>query len=87
MDTTLACPPLTASRLSADEAARTAGVFKALAHPHRVQLVNLLARSGFPVCVCDLTEVLGLAQSMPVIKQSMQLSKRRMFSSSTVFTV
>jgi ArsR family transcriptional regulator len=63
MDANLACPPLTASRLSAGEAARTAAVFKALAHPHRVQLVNLLARSGFPVCVCDLTAALGLAQS------------------------
>jgi ArsR family transcriptional regulator len=57
------CPPLTASSLSADEAAATARVFKALANPHRVQLVNLLVRAGFPVCVYDLTTALGLAQS------------------------
>ena len=57
------CPPLTASRLSPADAAATATVFKALAHPHRVQVVNLLVRSGFPVCVCDLTAAVGLAQS------------------------
>lgn len=57
------CLPLTAERLSPREAAATAAVFKALAHPHRVQVVNLLVRAGFPVCVCDLTEALGLAQS------------------------
>jgi ArsR family transcriptional regulator len=57
------CPPLTAARLSPAEAATTATVFKALAHPHRVQLMNLLVRTGFPVCVCDLTEAMRLAQS------------------------
>jgi ArsR family transcriptional regulator len=57
------CPPLTAPRLSPGEAAETARVFKALAHPHRVAVVNLLVRAEFPVCVCDLTAALGLAQS------------------------
>jgi len=27
--------------------------------PHRVAVVNLLVRAGFPVCVCDLTAALG----------------------------
>ena len=38
------------------------GVFKALADPARVRIVNVLATSGEPVCVCDLIEPLGLSQ-------------------------
>jgi ArsR family transcriptional regulator, arsenate/arsenite/antimonite-responsive transcriptional repressor len=57
------CPPLTMPALSFGQASRTAEVFKALAHPHRVLLVNTLVGSGFPVCVCDLTAAIGLAQS------------------------
>lgn len=56
------CAPLAGSRLSVEEAAATAAVFKALADPHRVRIVNLLAAAGEPVCVCDLTEPLGIAQ-------------------------
>ncbi len=56
------CVPLAAPTLSADEAAATAELFKALAEPHRVRIVNLLATSPDPVCVCDLIPPLGLAQ-------------------------
>ncbi|MFB3738612.1 MAG: ArsR/SmtB family transcription factor [Candidatus Velamenicoccus archaeovorus] len=56
------CTPLAASGMSDDEAAITAGVFKALADPHRVRIVNLLATAKEPVCVCDLTPALGLSQ-------------------------
>jgi ArsR family transcriptional regulator len=55
--------PLTASRLSFDEAAQLASLFKALAHPNRVQLLNLLASRPSPVCVYDITVAMGLAQS------------------------
>ena len=37
-------------------------MFKALADPHRVRIVNLLANSTEPVCVCDFMPPLGLAQ-------------------------
>lgn len=56
------CAPLRAETLSKDEAAATASLFKALGDPHRVQIVNLLAQGGEPVCVCDLTEPLGVSQ-------------------------
>lgn len=56
------CGPLAASSLSDDEAAATAEVFKALADPARVRIVNVLATSGAPVCVCNLVEPLGLSQ-------------------------
>jgi DNA-binding transcriptional ArsR family regulator len=37
-------------------------VFKALADPHRVKILNLLATNPDPVCVCEFTEPLGLSQ-------------------------
>jgi ArsR family transcriptional regulator, arsenate/arsenite/antimonite-responsive transcriptional repressor len=56
------CVPLAAPHMSETEARATAAVFRALADPHRVRIVNLLAVSGEPVCVCDLTEMLGVGQ-------------------------
>ena len=56
------CGSLAASMLSDEEAAATAAVFKALADPARVRIVNVLATSGDPVCVCSLIEPLGLSQ-------------------------
>jgi ArsR family transcriptional regulator len=56
------CAPLGAPSLSGDQAKATAGLFKALADPHRVRIVNLLATSPDPVCVCEFTGPLGLSQ-------------------------
>jgi ArsR family transcriptional regulator, arsenate/arsenite/antimonite-responsive transcriptional repressor len=56
------CVPLAATRLTDEEAAATAAVFKALGDPHRVRIVNLLAAAPAPVCVCDLTPALGISQ-------------------------
>ncbi|WP_228561588.1 ArsR/SmtB family transcription factor [Catenulispora rubra] len=56
------CASLTAP-ISLPEATRTADRFAALGHPRRIQLMNMLVRSGFPVCVCDLVAVTGWAQS------------------------
>ncbi len=49
--------------LSEDEASATAALYAALGSPARVRLVNLLASSGEPVCLCNLIEPLGLAQA------------------------
>src|SRR6059036_915496 len=56
------CRPLDASSLSDDEAEATASLFKALGDPTRVRIVNLLATSDEPVCVCELVGPLGLTQ-------------------------
>ena len=56
------CAPLATAGMSGDDAATTAQVFKALADPNRIRIVNLLANAGGPVCVCDLTPQLGLSQ-------------------------
>src|SRR5438093_342604 len=62
MADTACCAPLGAPSLSDDQAKATARLFKALADPHRVKIVNLLATSPEPVCVCEFTGPLGLSQ-------------------------
>src|SRR5581483_6893710 len=54
------CAPLGASTLS--EAEATAELFKALADPARVRIVNLIARGSGPVCACELYDPVGLSQ-------------------------
>jgi ArsR family transcriptional regulator len=56
------CAPLGAELLSAEQAIATAELFKALADPARVRIVNALATSDEPVCVCHLIEPLGVSQ-------------------------
>ena len=56
------CASLDATSLSRADAAVTAQLFKALADPHRIQIVNLLATSPDPVCVCEFTGPLGISQ-------------------------
>jgi ArsR family transcriptional regulator len=56
------CAPLTGEVLTAEEAAATAALFKALADPTRVRIVNLLAGSPEPVCLCDINAGFDLSQ-------------------------
>jgi ArsR family transcriptional regulator len=56
------CAPLAAPVLDEEEAVATAELFKALGDPARVRIVNVLATTDAPVCVCELIEPLGLAQ-------------------------
>jgi ArsR family transcriptional regulator len=64
------CAPLAASALTDDEAEATAAVFRALGDPARVRIVNLLATSAVPVCICDLVEPLGISQ--PTVSHHMK---------------
>jgi len=65
------CAPLAASELSSAEAIATAELFKALADPARVRIVNVLATAhGEPVCICNLVEPLGLSQ--PTVSHHMK---------------
>jgi ArsR family transcriptional regulator len=56
------CAPLAAPVLGQEEAVATAELFKALADPARVRIVNVLATTDEPVCGCELIEPLGLSQ-------------------------
>ena len=59
----MAAAALDSPRLRAVQAQRIASLFRALGDPARVRLVNLLATSPEPLCVCKLTKPLGLAQA------------------------
>lgn len=56
------CAPLGAEALSDEEAEATAELFKALADPARVRIVNVIATAKDPVCACNLYEPIGLSQ-------------------------
>jgi ArsR family transcriptional regulator, arsenate/arsenite/antimonite-responsive transcriptional repressor len=64
------CGPLGAPTLSDAEIDATAELFRVLGDPHRVRIVNLLATSDEPVCVCNLTAPLGLSQ--PTVSHHMK---------------
>lgn len=57
------CQPLAAPALSSQEADATARLFKALADPARVMIINMLATRTGPVCACEFIPKLGLAQA------------------------
>ena len=57
------CQPLAASSLSDEEAEATSRLFKALADPARVKIVNMLATRREPVCACEFHPALGLSQA------------------------
>jgi ArsR family transcriptional regulator, arsenate/arsenite/antimonite-responsive transcriptional repressor len=56
------CVPLAAPVLDEEEATATAELFKALADPARVRIVNTLATNAQPVCACEFEPALGLSQ-------------------------
>ncbi len=56
------CAPVAAPDITTQQADTLSDLFKALADPHRVRIVNLLANAESPVCVCDFVPQLGLSQ-------------------------
>jgi ArsR family transcriptional regulator, arsenate/arsenite/antimonite-responsive transcriptional repressor len=56
------CAPVAAPDITEEQAGTLASLFKALADPHRVRIINVLANAEAPVCVCDFMPLLGLAQ-------------------------
>jgi ArsR family transcriptional regulator len=58
-------------RLSSDEADELAAMFKALGHPVRLQIVDLLSRYGGQVCVCDVESQFALSQ--PTISHHLKI--------------
>lgn len=56
------CVPIARQTLSDDDAAGLERLFRVLADRTRVKIVNMLAQSDEPICVCTLVPSLGLAQ-------------------------
>ncbi len=62
-DADVCCPGADCALLPADQATGLAGVFKALADPTRVRLLQYIAQSdGATACACHLPEALGISQ-------------------------
>jgi ArsR family transcriptional regulator len=70
IEAVVCCGPLGGATLSDDEVKATAELFRALADPARVRIVNVLATCGEPVCICQLVEPLELSQ--PTVSHHMK---------------
>src|SRR5829696_869503 len=62
LDPAPCCTPPGTPSVSEPEAETYAAWFKALADPTRIRILNLLAASDEPVCVCDITDHFPLGQ-------------------------
>jgi len=62
MSAPVCCAPVAAGPMSDDDALHVALRLKALADPARVKILNLIARSDEPACVCELIPAVGLSQ-------------------------
>jgi ArsR family transcriptional regulator len=58
-------------RLAPHEAEQLATMFKALGHPVRLQIIELLSRYGGQVCVCDVEGQFDLSQ--PTISHHLKI--------------
>ena len=73
------CPGWTpaTSLVSEAEAATYATWFKALADPTRIRILNLLARTPEPLCVCEIVERFDLGQ--PTISHHLRILRDARF--------
>ncbi len=65
------CGPGTDLQLSGEEAANLATVLKALAHPIRLQMMDILSRQDGQVCVCEIESHFTLTQ--PTISHHLKI--------------
>src|ERR671915_78893 len=72
------CPPAGASpNVTEPEAETYAAWFKALADPTRIRILNLLAQSEDPLCVCDIVDRFPLGQ--PAISHHLKVLRETCF--------
>jgi ArsR family transcriptional regulator len=67
----LDCGPISELRLEADAARQMATVFKALSHPVRLQILDILSRHSGQVCVCEIERHFSLTQ--PTISHHLKI--------------
>jgi ArsR family transcriptional regulator len=68
---TRCCAPDVEPRLRMAEAEQITGDLQILAHPVRLQILDMLARRGGQVCVCDLEAALPVKQ--PTVSHHLKL--------------
>jgi ArsR family transcriptional regulator len=57
------CASIAATSMTQDEAEVTARLFRALADPARIRILNLLLSAEGEVCACEISPTIGLTQS------------------------
>lgn len=65
------CEPTLAPRIDTDAAQRLSADLTTLAHPIRLQILDMLAQSDGHVCVCDLESALPVKQ--PTVSHHLKL--------------
>lgn len=65
------CGPTSELHLEAGAAQRMATVFKALSHPVRLQILDILSRHSGQVCVCEIERHFSLTQ--PTISHHLKI--------------
>ena len=73
-DASFCTTQITELRLSAETAEHLAGLSKALGHPVRVQIVEMLGRYEGEVCVCDIERHFDLTQ--PTISHHLRVLRK-----------
>lgn len=68
---TRCCDDTTRAQISADDAKQLSDGLQMLAHPIRLQLLDVLARHGGQVCVCDLEAAVPVKQ--PTVSHHLRL--------------
>jgi len=66
--------PSVALRLSSDQADHIAVLAKALSHPVRVQIIEILSRYGGEICVCEIEQLFSLTQ--PTISHHLKVLRQ-----------
>ena len=75
MGLVIGCCELPSSlRLSETEATELSAMFKAISHPVRLQMVELISRLGGHICVCDIEGQFDLAQ--PTISHHLKILRK-----------
>lgn len=65
------CTPTPGLRIAAEDAIDYAAAFKAIGHPVRLQILDLLSRGEGQLCVCDVEVCFTLAQ--PTISHHLRI--------------
>lgn len=68
------CAPGEVPHLAPKKADDLAGLFKAVGHPVRVQMLDILSRHGGQVCVCDVESQFELSQ--PTISHHLKVLRQ-----------
>ncbi len=68
------CDPTLSLRIQSEEAGTVAALFKALSHPVRVQILDLISQGDGETCACDIERHFDLTQ--PTISHHLKVLRK-----------